>query len=144
MVYSKRLSIAVLCLLLGEAASIDLPSTTNLAKQKDSSFLDSDVGQKMSQLSLHMLNKKAPDHPVHSEMLMRSDSVAVPIDVKLLQISEQGRALARHLMSQQDDVSAQDILAYSNVETKSDEDDNIFSSGGAIMEALEQANPGIK
>ena len=47
-------------------------------------------------------------------------------------------------MSQQDDVSAQDILAYSNVETKSDDDDNVFSSGGAIMEALEQANPGIK
>lgn len=71
-------------------------------------------------------------------MLMIQNKMPVPIDVKLLEISEEGRMLARHLLSQQDDVSSQDILAYSAVSTKTDEDDTIFSSGGAIMEALEK------
>jgi hypothetical protein len=35
-------------------------------------------------------------------------------------------------------------LAYSAVSTKSEDDDTIFSSGGAIMDALAEQNPGIK
>ena len=52
--------------------------------------------------------------------------------------------LARHLLSQQDDVTPSDILAYSTLGTKTEDDDAIFESGGAIMEALEKVDPGIK
>ena len=51
--------------------------------------------------------------------------------------------LARHLLSQQDDVTPSDILAYSTLGTKTEDDDAIFESGGAIMEALEKVDPGI-
>ena len=70
-------------------------------------------------------------------MLLTTDSLPVPIDVRLLQISAEGRMLARHLLSQQDDVSESDVLAYSALNTKTEDDDAVFSSGGAIMEALE-------
>lgn len=40
-------------------------------------------------------------------------------------------------------MSETDILAYSAVGTKSEDDDTIFSSGGAILEALAEQNPGI-
>jgi len=45
------------------------------------------------------------------------------------------------LISLHDDTS--DILAYSAVGT-ADDDDAVFSSGGAIMEALEKQDPAIK
>ena len=45
---NKSLSVAVLCLFYGKTAAADLPLSTNLIKQKDNSFLDTDVGQKMS------------------------------------------------------------------------------------------------
>jgi hypothetical protein len=77
-------------------------------------------------------------------MFMSAENMPVPIDVKLLQISAEGRELARHLLSQQDDDSAAtDMLAYSTLGTNTEDDDVAFSSGGAIMEALEKQNPGI-
>jgi hypothetical protein len=45
------------------------------------------------------------------------------------------------LLSLHDDTS--DILNYSAVGT-ADDDDNVFSSGGAIMEALEKQDPDMK
>lgn len=76
-------------------------------------------------------------------MQVSSQNTLVPIDIKLLEISAQGRELARQMIKQQDDEN-NDILAYSAVNTKSEDDDTIFSSGGAILEALAEQNPGIK
>ena len=84
MVSSKSLSIAVMFLLYGKTAALELPEVNNLAKVQDNSFLDTKWGEKMSQLSLHMLNKQKPDHPINNEMLMTEAKIPVPIDVKLL------------------------------------------------------------
>ena len=44
----------------------------------------------------------------------------------------------------QDDLGDTDIMAYSAMNAGGDDEDTIFSSGGAIMDALEQKAPGIK
>lgn len=44
----------------------------------------------------------------------------------------------------QDQDEASDVLAYSQVNNKEDDDSIAFSSGGAIMEALAEQDPGYK
>jgi hypothetical protein len=48
------------------------------------------------------------------------------------------------MLQQQDDLGDTDIMAYSAINAGGEDDDAIFSAGGAIMDALEQNQPGIK
>jgi hypothetical protein len=45
---------------------------------------------------------------------------------------------------QSDDFGTEDIMAYTQANKEEEDNDSIFSAGGAIMEALSQQNPGIK
>ena len=58
-----------------------------------------------------------------------------------------GRSRQQHQhrqLLQQDDLGDTDIMAYSAMNAGGDDDDTVFSSGGAIMDALEQKAPGTK
>lgn len=58
-----------------------------------------------------------------------------------------GRSRQQHQhrqLLQQDDLGDTDIMAYSAINAGGDDDDTVFSSGGAIMDALEQKAPGTK
>lgn len=71
-------------------------------------------------------------------MTMYEDPVPLPIEERLLMV----RSEMLHKLRSGDDVT--DTLAYSSLTADAKDDDTVLSSGGAIMEALAEQNPGVK
>ena len=131
----NRVSVsAVLLLLLGEATAV---TPKNLAqKVSDHSFLDVDLGSKMSTLGLNILAKNKQTGADHAAV-PNNEMISIPSQ-QLLQTGAWGRhRQSSHSLMQQDDLNDSEILAYSTLNTATDDEDSIFSSGGAIMDALE-------
>lgn len=127
----RGLSLAVLYLISGSDA---VP-----VNKQDKAFLEMDIGGKMSTLGLSILSKNTQHQNVEHSIVPNIDLISVP--------DEQLVLVKTH--SNQDsltvgDINENDMLAYSAMNTDTEDTDIVFSNGGAIMDALEQANPGIK
>ena len=107
-----------------------------------------DIGSKLSQLSLSMLSKKHQDKheqgPENRIMMQMYTPEPVPIDVKLVEIQEKG--MHRLGLRMQDSEDVNDVLTYASTRAKNEDDDDesVFSAGGAIMEALAEKDPAAK
>ena len=112
--------------LLGANAKVQ---TESQSLAKDNSLLDTrDIGAKFSLLSLNMLNKQKNGEPADEEMV---------------QLAAHHKHRHRNQMLIQDDVK--DILAFSSTNVQNEDEEPLaFTSGGAIMDALQEQDPGFK
>ena len=106
----------------------------------------------MSNLGLSILAKenkqKTLEHNAvpNNEMVQRKSHLA---NDNFVQMAARGSSRQRHRQQhrqllQQDDLGDTDIMAYSAMTAGADDETTVFSSGGAIMDALEQKAPVIK
>ena len=109
----------------------------------------SGMGSRMSSLSLNMLNKQQSE-----QNMMPGDDLMIQTDLAAKESSLSSsytfnRVFSKVFQRSSDDASDTDILAFSSVNAGAaaeGDDESVFGSGGAIMDALVQKDPtfGVK